>query len=212
MAIDTEERGKKDAPVASASTDKTSKAAPADNNKKVIKIVLIVVGVVIVLAIIGSIASAFLIKKGTESFISGVTGGKAQVDSDKGEVTIKGENGSEVTTQTSNAEIPDGYPTADVPVYENAHLESSSDMHMENMQSYTLRYTTDDNAKQVVKFYKSELSGDGWKNSYSTNSGETSMASFMNESKDMSVTVSATDNQDDGKTSLGLSVRITDEK
>ncbi|MDN5819342.1 MAG: hypothetical protein L0H36_02060 [bacterium] len=210
MAIDTEERTTKTTP---AKTGKGAAPEPAAaNNKKVIKIVLIVVGAVIVLAIIGSIASAFLIKKGTESFINTVTDGKAQVDSDKGEVTIKGEDGSQMTTRTTDAEIPEGYPESDVPVYKNADIKTATDMNIDDSSSYTMSLTTRDSAAQVMKFYKAELSGGGWKRTYSTNSSGTSMASYSNKSKNMTAIIGSTNDKDGGDTTISLTVRTSEEQ
>lgn len=203
MAIDTEEQ------TTTPSKDGKVKTGTSKSNKKVITIVLVVVGILIILGILGSLLTGYVFKKGAEGFIGAATGDKVKIDD--GEVTIKGEDGADLKVNTgSSAKLSEGFPKSDVPVYKGAKIESSSDITVEGSTAYTVVLSTKDSVSDVMEFYKSKLSSGDWKKSFSSNSSYGSTSNFTSESKKMAVTITASDDKDEANTSITLSVRVGD--
>lgn len=204
MAIDTEER-KDDKP-----TNSTDGVAASKGNKKVLVIVLSVLGVLLILGIIGSMAVGFLFKKGAESFIDVASGGNVKLNTGKdgGEVTIGGKDGDKMKMNVGdNAKLPEDYPKSDVPVYKNAKIVSSTDMTIESAKSFSVQLQTSDSISEVTNFYKDKLSSGDWKQTYSSNTTDNSSAMYQSESKQLAVTMSVS--KDDEGTNISLSVRQT---
>ena len=206
MAIDTEEGTTK-------SVDSADGKAPSskNDNKKVVKIVLIIVGVLIVLGIVSSIAIGFAIKKGAESFIDAATGSSIEINAndDGGEVTIKDKDGASITSRTgSSAALPSDFPESDVPMYRGAKIESSGDMTIGDTVTYTVTLSTEDTVSRVVSSYESEFSREGWKKTFSSNADNGSMLVFANEPKEMTLTISVQDGDDEYGTAITLSLRV----
>ncbi len=105
-------------------------------------------------------------EQASEALVEGATG--VDVDADENKVTIEGEDGSTVEIQSSDAELPDGFPD-DVPVYDAA-IESSSKFSADGGTSYAVSQTTGDDFDDVLAWFKAELADSGWSESGSTSS------------------------------------------
>lgn len=207
MAIDTEKQ-KTDGP-----TEPAEGTPARKSNKKVLIIVLSIVGVLIVLSIIGSMLVGFLFKKGAESFIDIATDGNVKVDTGKdgGTVTISGEDGDEIKTKVgNNATLPDDFPKSEVPIYKNAKIVGSTDVTIEGTQAFAIQLLTNDSISEVNDFYKDKLSGDDWERIASTNTISMSTSMYRSKSKQLAVTV--TSMIDKGDTNISLSVRLSYDK
>jgi hypothetical protein len=213
MAIDTEETTKKSVNSSkSAVSGEGNAASSKGSNNKVLKIVLIVVGVLIVLGIISSVAIGFAIKKGAETFIGAATGSSVKIDGDGDKITITGKDGSSITSSTSSsAELSKDFPKSDVPMYKGAKIEASSDMTIGSTKTYSVNLSTKDKVSSVISFYESEFSSGDWKKIFSTNSSDGSMLNFTSESKSMALTISVQNDEDEGNTAITLSIRVNGE-
>lgn len=209
MAIDTEERTSKTTRTASGAV---SGDTQKNNNKKLVTIILIVIGALIVLSILGAALMGFVFKKGTESLIDKATDGQVKVNTNKdgGEMTFEGENSRTNVKTGSSAELPKDFPKNDVPVYKNAKIVSTSDTTIDNATTYSVMLSTKDSVADVAKFYKDTFSSGGWKETYSMNANSnSSSASYINESKQLTTIVSAS-SEDGDDTTVTLMVRVGD--
>lgn len=206
MAIDTEERTKK-------SKNTNTDGKPGSSNKKAITIVLIIVGVLVLLGVVGTLATGFLVKKGTEGVISRVSGGKVDIDTsdDSANLAIKGEGGEELEMNTGkDVKLSENYPKSEVPIYKGAEVKSSSDMSGDSMNIHSVTLETDDKVRSVIKFYEESFSGTDWQQTYSANMDGASRLMYSNEEKGISATVSASSNDDTSRTSIVLSVTVNE--
>ena len=211
MAIDTEEHGTVKKTEGSSNVAGAGSQPSTDGNKKALKIILIIVGIVIVLGILSSIAIGFALKKGAETVIEAATGSSVKIDAsgDGGNVTIKGKDGSSVSSSTgADAKLSKGFPESDVPMYKGAKIESAGDMTISGATSYTVSLSTKDKISSVVSFYETKLSGDGWKKTFSSNSSDGSMLNFTNESKEMDLSLYISTNEDKGNTEITVTLRV----
>ncbi len=206
MAIDTEER----------TNDSSKKSTTKSGNKKPIVIILIVVGALAVLGVIGSLITGHLAKKGAESFLSGVTGEKVKLDTNKdgGRVTV-GDNNNKTefdTSESGSVSLNSKFPKDDVKIYPGARIKSSSGSSSENGGIFTnaLLETKDDKNK-VLSFYEDFFKKEnGWEQTYSSETNNGFVQSWTNKSKDLSVAL--TIGTDEKKlTSIVLTVTIVKE-
>jgi hypothetical protein len=151
-------------PAAKAETPATAPAASTtpkkDSNKKVLIIVLAVVGVFIVLPmiamiILGSVIGHKLTNNGT-----------VKVSGDKGSVSIKGKDGNEFTAGTT-ATLPKDFPQ-DVDVY-NDNIQSSSKISENGKTVWTVSVTTADSPTKVGQVLTESYTTDGWTASLNNN-------------------------------------------
>lgn len=203
MAIDTEERTSTSTPTPTQGTGSAPANAPtgapaAKSNKKVITIVLVVVGVLVLLGIAGSIASTFLLKKGAESLIGAATGGAVEINTgsgDKADVKIKTKDGE--ITSGANQKMPADFPKS-VPIYKaDAKLVNVMTFNTnEKGKTFALYYELKDSPDKVFAFYEKELVTNGWEIVTSATSNSSSTIIAKNESKSQDVYVSvAEDNK-----------------
>lgn len=206
MAIDTEER-----------TNNSSKnSSTRSGNKKPIIIILIIVGVLAVLGIVSSLITGHLAKKGAESFLSGVTGDKVKIDTNKdgGKVTV-GDNDNKTEFDTSGSgsvSLNSKFPKDDVKIYPGARIKASSGSSSESggILTNALLETKDDKNK-VLNFYEDFFNKEGgWEQTYSSETNDGFVQSWANKSKDLSVAL--TIGTDEKKlTSIVLTVTIVKE-
>lgn len=155
MAIDQEE-------------GEPSKAA-GKNNKKILIIVGVVVGVLILLSIVGTLAAGYVFNKAVETGFEAATGGQLDVDTNgNGELAFESKDGQ--TTFQTGTEIPEGFPVA-VPVYEDAKVVSSSSNASNGGKLYSVTLTSQDSPQQVFAFYKQTFASNGWKTLSTLNNG-----------------------------------------
>lgn len=206
MAIDTEERVDSPKAAAAPGVPVTPGAKAPVSNKKVITIVLIVVGALVVLGIVGSILSTFMLKKGAETLLGAATGGTVKIDTkgDDAEISIKTKDGE--IKSGSSQKLPKDFPES-VPLYNGkATLEGVSSMKVADQgASYTLTYNVSDKPEAVRAFYEKELAQNGWTTTLAMSQGSDSY-SFVgkNESALQGVTISIIEGSDGVVTKLSI--------
>jgi len=135
-------------------------------------------------------------EKATEAAIEKSTG--VEVDQEGDEVTIKGEDGTEITA-SSDGQLPDGFPT-DIPVYEG---QITSSLKADKGWSVTIEAA--DDVETVFTWYKQELEASGWK--IVSEMKVTDGGVLVAEKGDQSVQVTlGTSSSDAAKTSIALFV------
>lgn len=123
------------------------------------RVLSIVLAVVLVMSLIGIAGCAELAESAAEKAVKGATG--MDVDTDEGEVTFEGDDGSSTTIDTENATLPDGWPD-DAPVYDGT-IESSWETSNDKGTSFSVALSTTDPVQDVVEWYTGELESEGWK-------------------------------------------------
>ncbi|MGB4594191.1 MAG: hypothetical protein WBI63_10535 [Coriobacteriia bacterium] len=111
------------------------------------------------MSLVGIAGCAEFAESAAEKAVKGATG--IDVDSDEGEVTLEGDDGSSTTIDTENATLPDGWPK-DAPVYDGT-IESSWETSNDKGTSFSVALSTTDPVQDVVAWYTGELEGEGWK-------------------------------------------------
>lgn len=156
---------------------------------RTLKIVLIVVGVLILLSVLAAAAIGFGVFKFGEQIAERASDSDIEVSDDG--VSIENEEGSFKTETT----LPEDFPS-EVPLYENADLQSASSTKDKQRGSatYTVTYDTGDSVDQVSGFYKDRLNSNGW--STTSESTFNNLVSIRAEREDL--TVSVTINPDEG--------------
>jgi len=93
-----------------------------------------------------------------EKAIESGTGGKVNVDADKGTMTIDSKEGQMTLSGGETAKKPDNLPS-DVFIYDNAKFVFSL---VKSQDEFSVVYTTVTDVNNVFDEYKNKLSGDGW--------------------------------------------------
>ncbi len=93
-------------------------------------------------------------EQATEAAVEQATGVK--IDKSGDEVTIQGEDGTEMTA-SSAGDLPEGFPT-DVPVYEGDIIAS-----VKAAEGYSVTIEAASDVSTVFDWYKTELDAQGWK-------------------------------------------------
>ncbi len=90
-----------------------------------------------------------------EKGIEGDTGADVDISGDS--VTIKTDEGE--STIGSGADIPDGYPEGEVPVYPDMTITSSQKITQDGKTNYMISAETADTGEKIANWYKSKLAG-----------------------------------------------------
>ncbi len=180
-------------------------------NKKSNNVLVIVVVVLLVLGLLGLLAVKIVFssvsrvvnnKAGetiAEKMIEKATGGKADVDINGNEVSVKTKEG----TFTTGNKLPDDWPS-DVPVYPGSTVTYSGSSNPQTGQSGVAAvFTSKDGGDKVVAYYKRELVSQGWTIDATQESGGYTIMSATKESRNLALTIV----ESDGTTtiSIGLS-------
>lgn len=173
----------------------------SDNQKKTIKIVLIVVGVLLVLGVIGVLVLGYIGTRIGSSILDQATDGSVSV-SENG-FTIEDED--EGFSFSTESELARDFPD-EVPLYPNAELGGSSRTQQGEEMMWSANLLTDDSSRDVLEFYEDALQRDGWETQSSFESGEMSNISAENAGQNLAVIVGIIDNQQNGETTINVSV------
>lgn len=136
-----------------------------------------------------------LAEKAAEKAVEGATGGKVDLNSSSGGITIKDEKNGAVVQAGAGAKVPTDWPSS-VPVYPGATVEAS----MGTPQGKTLHLSSADSADKVIAFYKGKLPG---KQTALVDLGQSKTLAHENGKDKIAVVVGASG---DGKTTIMLSV------
>lgn len=115
-----------------------------------LRVILVLCIAVLALSVTGCQTIA---DKAAEEVIEQSTG--VEVDKSGEDVTIKGEDGTEITASTGG-ELPEGFPE-DVPVYEGEIVNT-----IKADKGYSVIVATTDDVQTITDWYKAELEKEGW--------------------------------------------------
>ena len=133
------------------------------SGKKGSKLPLILVVLAVVL--VGAYLMGRVITRKAGEFLSGkvlsgVTGGKVNVEGDGGKMTFENSEGK--VSFEEGGKIPEGFPK-DFPVYSGAKVVSSFTANTDGKDGMNVVWETNDSADDVFAFYKKDLVANGWK-------------------------------------------------
>lgn len=174
----------------------------AGGKNNTVKIVVIVVATLIGLGIIGSFVTGFLLTRATEQGLSGLTGGKAKLDTKTGTVTVNG--GKDKATLSTEQKLPAGFPS-DVPVYQPSTIKFSASL---SKGSYNVTFSTDDSSALVTKYYDKELPSKGWaiKENSQVSFGSVTTTMYTKGKSELTLVITGAGN-DSSATAVSLSYR-----
>jgi len=141
-------------------------------------------------------------QKALEKTIESGTGGKLNIDTEKKEMTIKGDNGESMTLSGGeNTKLPADFPQ-DVFVFPDAKFVLVVSK-IEN--DYSVVYTTEAGLSEATSRYKDEFSANGWKEENEASLGEGIIFNFKKENRSVMVTVGMDKSVDaNGKTTVSI--------
>jgi len=90
----------------------------------------------------------------------------ADVDISGDSVTVKTDEGE--TTIGGGAEIPEGYPEGEVPVYPDMTITSSQKITQDGKTNYMISAETADTGEEIASWYKGKLAGWNVDNEYTS--------------------------------------------
>ena len=175
-----------------STTEKTQPADKKGNNK----LLMIVIVVVLFLAVVGflmksaankasSMIGNKIGKKVAEEAINNATGGKADVDINGANVSVKTKEGS---FSTGN-KLPDDWPK-DAPVYTGATVTYSGSSNPQTGESgFGAVLTTTDGSTKVVEFYKKELVSQGWTIASTQIANDTTVLGSTKDTRSLAVSI-----------------------
>lgn len=132
------------------------------------------------------------------------------IDTDKGKVTIEGEDGDGSVSFGEGAELPDGFPEDDVPLPEGGEIVAAFSSEDGGRETYSVTYQIDaSDAKSAMNDYRSALEDAGFtvEGSMSFGGDEGSLSGFSAESSDWDVVVTTvgSSEQDEAVFSIAVS-------
>jgi len=127
----------------------------------------------------------------TESIIEMATGKDVDVniseDSESGSITLKGEDGEEVSFSANETELPDDFPS-DIYIVKGT-IQGVGAMSSADGQVVTFGVLTDKDFSEVAAKLKKEMESNGWKNTMDMNQDKTSMQMYTKDDKSATITV-----------------------
>jgi hypothetical protein len=139
-----------------------------------------------------------------EKAIESQTGGKVDVDTDKGSVNFKSEDGNTQVSTGGEINLPEGFPK-ELIVAKDAKITVASEVE----KNFTVAYSTEMGKADLAGAYKKDLVEAGWKKTMETMTDTIDMLAFEKDGKKFSVF--ASDNQDSssaGKTSVSITLSV----
>lgn len=192
----------------SADNDTPQPEPASANQKKIVKIMLIVVGVIVLLSILGTLLLGWLGARIGTNILEQATDGDISVN-DEG-VSYSGNDGE--TEFATNQELAEDFPE-EVPVYEPSELVSSSRMSQEDEIIWSAAFGTESSVSEVYEFYENTLDTNGWNVNTSFESGNRRSIGAQNEAAELKLQLSITadSGQADEQTGVTLTVVKADE-
>ena len=165
---------------------------------------IIVVTLLVALLALGATGCQRAVDRAVERTIEESTG--IRIDEDEDRVTITGGDGEEYTMEGDGSSLPDDWP-ADVPVYPDMRIESSTTMRMGDDVQFVVSATTSDDVSDVYEWYRDELPDAGWEItgdfSIEQNGERTANISSSKDGSDANVFIG----DQDGATGISIQVR-----
>ena len=137
-----------------------------------------------------------------ERAIESQTGGKVNIDADKGAMSVNTKDGS--FSAGENVKIPDNFPK-NIFVFSDAKvIFAMSGSSAE--KSYSISYFTDTTPADAMSKYKEEMAKNGWQKESETDMGSHGkMLNFKKGQVSVMITVGTSeDNENKGKTQIGI--------
>ncbi len=130
-----------------------------------------------------------------EKIIENSTGADIDInqDGEQGSITIKGEDGEEVTFSGGTKEMPDNFPD-DIYVAEGEIISSGSIKSGEG-EVITLVIGTDSKIEDLISKVRDEMKSKGWKEGMNMTTGEGGLVVFSKNDNSLTVTFAIEDNQ-----------------
>ena len=144
-------------------------------------------------------------EKISEKVLESVIGHDAEIELDEdgsGTITIKGENGEEITLSSNTQKIPDNFPS-DVYLVKGEIIAASS-VNTGGGDLITISMNTDEKASILVEDIAKNMKDNGWSLQMNTSTPEASILIFSKGKKGATVTVGI----DNGKTVLSYMVTL----
>lgn len=156
----------------------------SDNQKQIVKIVLIVLGVLVLLGILSTVLFGVFVSKAGEEIVEQATNSEITTNDD-GSVSLETEDGSATFNAT---ELPEDFPR-EVPLFEPASLAQSSSIGggSDEEKIWTVNFNSTATPNEVYDYYESVLSRDGWEITNTLNSGQYRTLGAANEGAGLSI-------------------------
>ena len=144
-------------------------------------------------------------EKASEKMVESIIGHDADIEVDEdgnGTITIKGEDGEEITLSSNTNEIPDNFPS-DVYMVDGEIVVASS-VNTGGGDLITVSLFTDGEPNEVGKEITKNMEKEGWKTEMNTVTPEASMLIFSKDKKGATITIGV----DEGKTAVSYMVTL----
>jgi hypothetical protein len=167
---------------------KKEETVTSGKNNKTVVIIVVVVGVLIVLGIVGRMASQYMARKAAGGFLSALTGGKANVDVTKNEVTVKDKDGNEITIGGEGTKLPNDFPKA-FPTPKGGKVITSWTSNTDTSMGVSVVWEVGDSINDAYTSYKTAVESAGYKITATFSADETMTFSFEKEKEQGSIGV-----------------------
>ena len=177
------------------------------SNNKVLIIVLVVIFVLLILPgilfaiFVTWISSGDNVDRFTEQVVERATGGEIDIDREGGTFTIESEDG-ESSFSFGSTEVPDTFPVADVPLYENMNIVSAAESSNEQGDFWSINGVSDTDRQTILSAIEGSYS-DWNRTSRSSLDGYT-LVNYEKDAYNVSISVISSD---DGETQIGYNVQ-----
>lgn len=118
----------------------------------------VLIGALVIVLALGLAGCESIGEEVGEEIAGGVVGADVEVDGDT--VTIETEDGA-VTVEGDTGRIPEDFP-ADFPIYDDAEVDSTSNITSDGDITYYLGLTSSDGVGEIYDWYKAEFADEGW--------------------------------------------------
>jgi len=142
-----------------------------------------------------------------EKIIENATGNKVDIDvnksGDKGSITIKGDNGEEVTISSNGNEIPDNFPS-DIYLVKG-EIASVGTINSGEGAIITIVVNTEEESAEISRNILKEMKANGWKNEMNMTSGDGGMQMYSKDDNNLTVTMG----KDNDKTQVSYMATVS---
>ncbi len=142
-----------------------------------------------------------------EKIIENATGNKVDLnvdkDGDKGSITIKGDNGEEITISSNGNEIPDNFPS-DIYLVKG-EIVSVGTINSGEGDIITIVVTVEEESTEISKIILKEMKAKGWKNEMNMTSGDGGMQMYSKDDNSLTITMG----KDNDKTQVSYMVTVS---
>lgn len=146
-------------------------------------------------------------EKLSEKIIENATGNKVDIDvdkdGDKGSLTIKGDNGEEITISSEGKDIPDNFPS-DIYLIDG-EIVSVGTVNSTDGDIITVVKSTDASLEDTGSKITKEMKAEGWKSEMNMTTADGGMQMYSKDDNSVTVTLG----KEDGKTQVNYMVTVS---